>query len=151
MCVCASECISSLCVRVSVSHHLSMCIHMRGSGTRVCVRVSVSHHISLCIHMDIRMGCLRVVGSLKLYVSFAEYHLFYRALLQKRPMILRSLLIVATPYDHLSMCIHMHIHTRFLYILDACIRVYASYICMYIFRYVGVISMFACMQISVYS
>jgi len=28
-------------------------------------------------------------------VSFAEYHLFYRALLQKRPMILRSLLIVA--------------------------------------------------------
>jgi len=29
---------------------------------------------------------------------FAEYHLFYRALLQKRPTILRSLLIVATPY-----------------------------------------------------
>jgi len=34
---------------------------------------------------------------LKLYVSFAEYGLFYRALLQKRPIILRSLLIVATP------------------------------------------------------
>ena len=30
--------------------------------------------------------------------SFAEYNLFYRALLQKRPIILRSLLIVATPY-----------------------------------------------------
>ena len=30
--------------------------------------------------------------------NFAEYSLFYRALLQKRPMILRSLLIVAT-YD----------------------------------------------------
>jgi len=28
----------------------------------------------------------------------AESHLFYRALLQKRPIILRSLLIVATPY-----------------------------------------------------
>jgi len=28
----------------------------------------------------------------------AEYRLFYRALLQKRPIILRSLLIVATPY-----------------------------------------------------
>ena len=31
-------------------------------------------------------------------VSFAEYPLFYRALLHKRPVILRSLLIVATPY-----------------------------------------------------
>ena len=45
-----------------------------------------------------RMGWLRLVGSLKLQVSFAEYRLFYRALLQKRPVILRSLLIVATLY-----------------------------------------------------
>ena len=44
------------------------------------------------------MGWLRLVGSLKSYVSFAEYRLFYRALLQKRPIILRRLLIVATPY-----------------------------------------------------
>jgi len=34
------------------------------------------------------MGCLRLVGSLKLQVSFAEYRLFLRALLQKRPVIL---------------------------------------------------------------
>ena len=45
------------------------------------------------------MGWLRLVGSLKLYVSFAEYRLFSRALLQKRPIIIRSLLIIATPYD----------------------------------------------------
>ena len=38
------------------------------------------------------------MGSLKLQVSFAECSLFYRALLQKRPIILRSLLTVATPY-----------------------------------------------------
>ena len=44
------------------------------------------------------MGCLRLVCSLKLQVSFAEYRLFYRALLQKRPIIVRSLLIIATPY-----------------------------------------------------
>jgi len=44
------------------------------------------------------MGWLRLGGSLKLYVSFAEYRLIYRARLQKRPTILRSLLIVATPY-----------------------------------------------------
>jgi len=47
------------------------------------------------------MGWLRLVGSLKLYVSFAEYCLFYRALWQKRPVLLRSLLIVATPYVYL--------------------------------------------------
>jgi len=41
---------------------------------------------------------LCLVGSLKIYVSFAEYSLFYRDLLQKRPMFLRSVLIVTTSY-----------------------------------------------------
>jgi len=49
------------------------------------------------MHHAYVMGWLRLVGSLKLQVSFAEYSLFYRALLQKRPIMLRSLLIVATP------------------------------------------------------
>jgi len=44
------------------------------------------------------MGWQQLVGSLKLQVSFAEYSLFCRALLQKRPIILRSLLTEATPY-----------------------------------------------------
>ena len=52
------------------------------------------------------MGWARLVGSLKLYVYFAEYGFFYRALLQKRHIIWRSLQniiwrslpIVATPY-----------------------------------------------------
>jgi len=35
---------------------------------------------------------------IKLQVSFAEYRLFSRALLQKRPILLRSLLIVATQW-----------------------------------------------------
>jgi len=48
-----------------------------------------------CIWLN--MGWLRLVGSLKLQVSFAEYRLFYRARLQKRPIIWRSLLLVATP------------------------------------------------------
>jgi len=44
----------------------------------VCVRVCV------CIVSGfLCMGWLRLVGSLKLYVSFSEYSLFYRALLQK--------------------------------------------------------------------
>jgi len=51
------------------------------------------------------MGWLWLVGSFKLYLSFAEYRLFYRALLQKRPIILRSLLSIATPYPD----IHPHL------------------------------------------
>jgi len=38
-------------------------------------------------HHTMYMGWLRSVGSIKLQVSFAEYRLFYRALLQKRPVI----------------------------------------------------------------
>jgi len=44
------------------------------------------------------MGWLRLVGSLKLSVSFENIGLFCRALLQKRPIIWRSLRIVATPH-----------------------------------------------------
>ena len=35
----------------------------------------------------VNMGWLRLVGSIKLQVSSAEYRLFCRALLQKRPII----------------------------------------------------------------
>jgi len=49
----------------------------------------------------LRMGWLRSVGSIKLQVSFAEYCLFYRSILQKRPIILSILLSSATPYDTL--------------------------------------------------
>ena len=45
------------------------------------------------------MGWLRLVRSFKLQVSFAEYRLLDRARLQKRPIILRSLLIEATPFE----------------------------------------------------
>jgi len=40
----------------------------------------------------ILMGWLRFVGSLKSYVSFAEYRLFYRALLQKRRLYIKDCL-----------------------------------------------------------
>ena len=45
------------------------------------------------------MWSLRLAGSLKLKVSFAEYSLFNTALLQKRPVISRSILVVATPWQ----------------------------------------------------
>jgi len=44
------------------------------------------------------MRCLQLVGSLKLQVSFAKEPYKKDDILQKRPMILRSLLIEATPY-----------------------------------------------------
>ena len=62
------------------------------------VRVCVCERDTGPIAARADMGWLRLVGSLKLHVSFAEYSLFYRALLQKRPIILRSLLLEATPY-----------------------------------------------------
>jgi len=48
-------------------------------------------------------------------LHFAECSLFYRALLQKRPTFLRSLLIVATPYQidtHKHKRKHACVHTR---------------------------------------
>ena len=60
----------------------------------------VSYELCLICTRHLCMGCLRLAGSLKLYVSFAEYCLFYMALLQKRPIILRSLLIEDTSYQN---------------------------------------------------
>ena len=89
---------------------ICMCIHMHAHPYIFkCIRMYTYEYISIC---SIHMGWLRVVGSLKLQVSFAEYSLFYRALLQKRPVVLRSLLIVATPYLYISYAFtHItHIH-----------------------------------------
>ena len=47
------------------------------------------------------MGWLRLVGSLKLQVSFAKEPYKRDDILQKRPIILRSLLIVAPPHIRL--------------------------------------------------
>jgi len=55
--------------------------------TRVWVCMSVE---CICVCVSV---CVCVLD-----VSFAEYSLFDRTLLQKRPIILNSLLIVATPY-----------------------------------------------------
>jgi len=48
------------------------------------------------------MGWLRLVGCLKIYVSLQNIGLFCRSLLQKRPIFLSILLIVATPYPYVK-------------------------------------------------
>jgi len=49
------------------------------------------------------MGWLRLVGSLKLQASFAKEPYKGEDILQKRPILVRSLLIKATSYTGLSM------------------------------------------------
>ena len=53
-------------------------------------------HAHDCV--ESHMGWLQLVGSLKLQVSFAKEPYQRDYILQKRPIFLRSLLIVATPY-----------------------------------------------------
>jgi len=75
-------------------------------------------YIHKCIYMVciLYMRWLRLVGSFKLYVSFAGYSLFYRALLQKRPIILRPTNrshLIARFYKHamhLLICVHTYAH-----------------------------------------
>jgi len=79
-------------------------------------------HIYVC-HVRIiygTMGWLRSVRSKKRYVSFAEYCLFYRALLQKRPIIWSILLTKATPCQftlHLT-CGMTHLYVKDTFICD---------------------------------
>ena len=55
------------------------------------------------------MGWLRLVGSLKLWISIAQEPYKRDHILQKIPIILRSLLIVATPYVYMSHVSHMNV------------------------------------------
>ena len=63
------------------------------------------------------MGWLRLVGSLKLQVSLAKETCKRGYILQKRPIILRSLLIVATPYHDTQIYLFMYLH-MFMYIYE---------------------------------
>jgi len=64
-------------------------------------------HTTECYYVGVHdsqrhtMGWLRLVGSFKLLVSFAKEPYTRDDIPQKRPIILRSLLIVATPYGML--------------------------------------------------
>jgi len=65
-------------------------------------RIKIRHPVGLRHRVCLYMGWLRLVGSLKLQVSFAKEPYQRDYILQKRSMILRSLLIVATPYQSFS-------------------------------------------------
>jgi len=67
---------------------------MLGKNHKVPCRTS---HFRLKRNYLLDMGWLRLVGPLKLQVSLAKEPYKRDYILQKRPVILRSLLIVATP------------------------------------------------------
>jgi len=105
------------------------------------------HHVLWLGHCwYLCMGWLWLVGSLKLWVSLAIYRLFYRVLLQKRPIILRSLLIVATPfvfvyavycivltYKYTNVYINLHIFL-FIWCLTPCVMARTLLVFMCIFH-----------------
>jgi len=91
------------------------CLSIEDDFNESCQCHELNHELNVYTHIDIlysrivslvftypytyiHMGWLRLVGSLKLLVSFAKEPYKADDILQKRPVILRSLLIVATPY-----------------------------------------------------
>ena len=100
-------------VRIYMSIHVWQYINdawvFAGDPVCACVRVRVCACVYLYIHVCVwrcefaSMGWLRWVSSLKLQASFAKEPYKRDDILQKRPIVLRSLLIEATPYTGLSM------------------------------------------------
>ena len=73
------------------------------------------------------MGWLRLVGSLKLQVTFAKEPHKREHILQKRRIILRSLLIVATPYTYIQRGIHIYNCVCVSLSLSLCIYAYDTH------------------------
>jgi len=81
-----------------VSHFEKKCSWLRTHESfHVCEWV-MSHKNESCHVWMSHMGWLRLVGSIKLYVSFAKEPYKRDDIVQKRPIIWSILLIVATPY-----------------------------------------------------
>ena len=64
-----------------------------------CIAVCSWYGVAMVSRIDKIIGLFCRISSL-LYVSFAEYRLLYKALLQKRLTIVSILLIKATPYSN---------------------------------------------------
>jgi len=117
-----------ICIYMYVSIHLSIYVYGRiyhhelwqnvcvcvcmCVRARACVRVFESSRTARTLTKIVAHACMRVASAVVINQMAARlvratankiirvliYSLFYRALLQKRPVILRSLLIVATPW-----------------------------------------------------
>jgi len=143
MCVHVYVCVY-VCACVCVFVVLCVCVYICMSVGE-CDSISLNQSFIVCIEgigciyaPNLYMGWLRLVGCLKLQVSFVEYSILLRALLQKRPLILRSLLIKASPYPTASTCARICAFCSFMLYIYICIYVSAyeythSYVSTYIF------------------
>jgi len=113
--MCHSTSTSLMCHSCAIHHQF----HIPFMWHSTFESIADQFHVPFICHSTSKscaMGWLRFIGSLKSSFSFAEYRLCYRALLHKRPMILRSLLHVATPYMYttsISCAIQLQRHVTF--------------------------------------
>ena len=107
-------------------------------------KMSVS--IYLCTFMEqsissriIHMWWLRLIGSWKFLVSFAKELYKRDDILQKRPRILRSLLVEATPYRYVSMYVwknpYLSVQTISIYTYIYIYILAYIYICIYAYSH----------------
>jgi len=106
-------------MRLSKTHSREWLFRCRARLVRTC-----NDECLMRIHV---MGWLRLIGSLKLQVSFAKEPYKRDDILQKRRIILRSPLIVATPYDYTMnasfiylMCLIIHDNKRVYVDMQSC-------------------------------
>jgi len=97
-------------------------------------RQSVSRHIPINMYME----WLRSVGSLKLYVPFAKKPYKRDDILQKRPIILRSLLVVATPTIHIHICTSTHAYIQAQHVIQCRGMFLYICICIHIYKHICV-------------
>jgi len=109
VCLCVRVCRVCLCVCVSVclcicvSAYFCVCVSMR-MCVSVCMCPCVYARVSewLLGGQHAPMGWLCIVGSIKLWVSFAKEPYKRDYILQKRPIIWSILLTVATPWFNIE-------------------------------------------------
>jgi len=85
--VCVTGVRMRICIVNGVGIHICMCQCRRYAYMHVSMAFIRTYECIHGVHMHICMGWLRLVGSIQLYVSFAECSLFGGALFQKRHII----------------------------------------------------------------
>jgi len=104
VCVCLSVC---LCVCV-YEFLLVICCLFQDTRTYESQAAAVSVCVYLCVYV---CGCVYLLATIRRFLKIVgllcRIYLFHMTVLQKRPVILRSLLIVATPFEFLLAISHL--------------------------------------------
>ena len=99
VCCSALQCVAVCCSCMALPRVAACCSVLQCVAVSWIVCSGVMCVAAVCTRSLLYMGWLRLVGSLRLKVSFAKEPHKRDYILQKRPIMLRSLLIVATPHQ----------------------------------------------------